>query len=117
MNIDEDILKIKNKKLKIKKLNDLNKLYEILEYTKFLDEFNPDINERLYCFINSINKVKTCLICNKKLKFYGFSKGYRNYCSKKCAASDKNRLEKIEKTCLNKYGVSHFTKTKQYQEN
>ena len=110
------------------------------EYLKNRFKFTNTILESLYCVINNIYVQPTCKICNKPVKFYNISTGYSIYCSTKCSMNDKdiiNKLhntflekysvdwysksneyiEKIHNTCLNKYGENHFTKTEQYKDN
>ena len=48
-----------------------------------------------------------CLICGKPTKFLGLHKGYRTYCSKKCASNDPNIIQKTQNTNIIKYGVSN----------
>ena len=43
--------------------------------------------------------------CGKPLKFIGVQRGYKQYCSPKCARNDPRQIEKRKTTCLEKYGV------------
>ena len=64
-----------------------NNIYnEIIEKTNFLDQYNPDICERLYYIINNINKVVKCKYCNNKAIWSGrLNNGYKDICnSKEC---------------------------------
>lgn len=43
--------------------------------------------------------------CGKPLKFMGVLRGYKHYCSPKCARNAPEQIKKRETTCLQKYGV------------
>jgi len=61
-----------------------------------------------------------CKICKHQTKFVKMSIGYRTYCSPKCVQLDKDVRNKIESTCLEKYGVrvsSMNSEVKQKMEN
>lgn len=62
-----------------------NNIYgEIIEKTRFLDQYNPDILERLYYIINNINEVVKCKYCNNKAIWTGrLNDGYKDICSSK----------------------------------
>ena len=54
-----------------------------------------------------------CLTCKEKPTTYiGINDGYREYCSKKCSFNSSKVKEKIEKTNLEKYGVTNASKSK-----
>lgn len=59
---------------------------EILEHTHFLDQYNPDILERLYYIINNNNEIVKCKYCNNKAIWSGrLNNGYKDICnSKEC---------------------------------
>lgn len=98
-------------------LADDNIKNHIINNTSFLNDYNPKISERVYCYINSINTLNICAVCEKKkTKFYSFERGYRTYCSEGCASRDSKIIEKKKKTCLKKYGGTspfHSKKIKQ----
>ena len=55
-----------------------------------------------------------CVMCNNLTNFKHVSSGYYRYCSRKCAAIDPIRDEKIKQTELERYGGHHmFTKSSQ----
>lgn len=112
MNYDEVIKlppKIKISKFKEKKLR-----LELVEKTKFLSQ-SASIGERIYCIDNNIKEPILCY-CGNPVKYINYSKGYSKRCSKKCAYSDPKVIEKRENTCIEKYGVTNFTKTELYLE-
>ena len=71
-----------------------NKRLNINLYTKYRNIIDDhcslikkdfkDHNEKLYCFINNITHRMKCKICNKFVKFHSISRGYYEFCSKKC---------------------------------
>lgn len=46
-----------------------------------------------------------CPICGKETSFLGLTKGYSEHCSLKCKGADPKVKEKVENTCLEKYGA------------
>jgi hypothetical protein len=60
------------------------------------------------------NRVGACKICSSQTKFLSISRGYREYCSKKCSNNDlelsKIKSEKFKKTSLEKWGVDNPAK-------
>ena len=69
------------------------------EHTAHLGEVS--ISERIYNFINNINKSTECLICNKKVNFRTYGKGYYTYCSTKCSMNDSKIHDKIINSRIN----------------
>lgn len=63
-----------------------------------------------------INNEGICKICGKSTAFMGLTKGYRIYCSKKCASNDFEVIKRTQQTCIDKYGVSNPLNTKEAQE-
>jgi len=55
-----------------------------------------------------------CVICGKPTKFYKLVYGYYDTCSKECM--NKQRMESIKKTCIERYGTEHVFKTKEFIE-
>lgn len=48
-----------------------------------------------------------CLICGKETTFRGLTKGYAEHCSLKCKGLDPKVKEKVENTCLKRYGAAN----------
>lgn len=101
-------------KVKISKFKDKNLKLELIEKTRFLPE-SAGIGERVYCIDNNIIEILLCY-CGNPTKYLKYSVGYSKRCSKKCAYSDPEVSDKRKKTCLDKYGVTSFTKTESYLE-
>lgn len=76
---------------------------------------NLQWKQKLYWFYNKINDYPVCPICGKKLNFLDFSKGYRKYCSPKCAHKDPGYIKSIEDSNIKKYGVKNVFQNKEIQ--
>lgn len=61
-------------------------------------------------------KLGMCKTCGNRCKFKRFTSGYYTYCSNSCAQLDAETKNKIEKTCKEKYGVTHYSQSKQWRE-
>ena len=78
------------------------------EFVNYIDNnypLNLKWTEKLYWWYYNIKETPLCPVCGSPLKFYDFDKGYRTYCSKKCANSCVLKNAKFKRTCLKKYGV------------
>lgn len=71
-----------------------------------IDLEGNSLSEKIYLLDND---KPTCKICNSDVKFLSLTRGYREYCSKKCSNSDpelcSTKIENMKKTSLEKYGV------------
>ena len=67
--------------------------------------------EKLWYWVNDIDNNFLCCCGNKTTFNKNWLDGYRNYCSPKCAQSDKLTKEKRIKTNLEKYGVTNVAKS------
>jgi len=90
-------------------------LLSIYEHTSNLPE-HVKLAQRTYHIINSIVEIPTCKICNNKVRFKDFRNGYCTYCSLKCSSNDQDTKDKIEQTCLTRYGVTHSSRIQGIQE-
>jgi len=62
--------------------------------------------EVLYRMKNHIEEPPKCLVCGAPAEFIKFSRGYKNYCSKKCLYTkegQKIRMEKVKHTVSERY--------------
>src|SRR3970040_2504455 len=73
----------------------------IIEETSFLK--NPTISQRIWHILNNSQKVNLCE-CGNITKFFDLSKGYNQFCSRKCQYKSVNMRNKIEQTNLKRYG-------------
>jgi hypothetical protein len=71
--------------------------------------------EKEWAILNNIDSRPVCCVCGNEVKFKGIKNGFNETCSKKCAALNPKRNEKIIKTNLKKYGVKYFTQSKEYK--
>ena len=62
----------------------------------FVKEENISISERIYLYQNSLEEKPKCKICNNKVRFIKFYKGYNKYCSKKCSSIDTHKNKEIK---------------------
>lgn len=79
----------------------------IIESYNWLNE-NSTGSEILYCLLNDIEKPK-CLKCGKIPNFDMQTKKYRKYCCISCADTCEEKKSKVEKTFIERYGVSRYT--------
>lgn len=92
----------------------LPNILEIAELADLQSRLNlSNARQILYHAINKINSVPTCK-CGTELKWNNDARIYRTYCSKKCTATFS--IEARKETCLKKYGVDHFSKTKEFSD-
>lgn len=72
--------------------------------------------EKCYIFINGKNNI--CPVSGKETKFLNFINGYQKYYSNKESAigSKDNRLNSMKKAFFEKYGVEHYSHTKEFSE-
>jgi len=72
------------------------------------------LSEKIY-LLDKNNIRPTCKMCGSNVKFLSISRGYREYCSKKCSNSDPElssiKMDSLRKTSLDKYGVDNPSKS------
>lgn len=57
-----------------------------------------------------------CKTCGKPTKFMGVTRGYRDFCSEKCAVNNKDVKERIAETNIRKYGSENPFGSKKVQK-
>ena len=67
---------------------------------------NISIKEYYDMFIKS-NDEDICPVCKKENSFLGLTKGYTSHCSLICKGKDPKVKEKVEQTCLDRYGATN----------
>ena len=86
-------------------------------YNHIKDSLGEKISEKVYLLENERG---SCKMCAGKVKFLSISRGYREYCSKKCSNNDKNlikkKLKNYKKNNLEKYGVDNPSKLDSVKE-
>ena len=76
----------------------LQELYKnILEYTNFLDSYNPSLRERIFYIENLYSNTQLCKYCNtNKLEYNICKAAFRTYCSnKECRGKHHGIMSKI----------------------
>lgn len=95
---------------------------KIEENAKFYTELNPQFMFKVAWYFYDISTYPICPICgkenhrliaNKTLSFLLIpeNKKFLQYCSRHCLQIGEDTRGKIEKTCLERYGVTSVTKT------
>lgn len=91
---------------------DIDKLLgEIIEQEPWFET-----KRKLYgCLMKGITSPATCKVCGKLLEIDLVREG-KQYCSHKCSSNSPERLEKVKKTTLERYGVENAFQSKEIQE-
>ena len=86
---------------------------DIYEY--LINRYNDSdsLKETLFRIYNGIEEHPKCPTCGKPLVFKGI---FFKFCSNICAQSSDEIKQKIKQTCLEKYGVDNYNKTKESKE-
>ena len=79
------------------------------EYNKIILLKGDTFSERLYNYIYN-SPTHICPVCGKETRFYNITTGYHEFCSSLCGSKSNSRMEKIKRTCLEKYGVDNPSK-------
>jgi len=85
--------------------NNFPSLYgEIIDFNKG-DLKEIPFKEKIWYYINNVNQVVLCYICNEPLKFKkSLKEGYGKYCSLSCTNKCDEHKEKVKETNIEKYG-------------
>lgn len=67
------------------------------------------------CLMKGMTTPVCCKVCGKLIKI-DLARDGKQYCSHKCAATSPERLEKVKKTSLERYGVENAFQSKEIQE-
>jgi hypothetical protein len=89
------------------------------EEFSLLDRFIPTgrtMYEKIYCILNDLNNLPLCQVCGRPTFFISSTKGFRKFCSTKCSNSSPDTIKNKQKVYLEKYGVSHPSKSSEIQE-
>ena len=86
---------------------------DIYEYLINRYDDSYSLKETLYRIYNGIEEHPKCPTCGKPLVFKGI---FFKFCSNICAQSSDEIKQKIKQTCLEKYGVDNYNKTKESKE-
>lgn len=86
---------------------------DIYEYLINRYDDSDSLKETLFRIYNGIEEHPKCPTCGKPLVFKGI---FFKFCSNICAQSSNEIKQKIKQTCLEKYGVDNYNKTKESKE-
>ena len=86
---------------------------DIYEYLINRYDDSDSLKETLFRIYNGIEEHPKCPTCGKPLVFKGI---FFKFCSNICAQSSEEIKQKIKQTCLEKYGVDNYNKTKESKE-
>ena len=86
---------------------------QIIDSTSYLPI--SSFSQRIYHIYNNLKEIPTCMHCGKVLKFRAFDRGYGDFCSLSCAQFSTITKEKIQNTCLEKYGTSFYSSTEEFK--
>ena len=86
---------------------------DIYEYLVNRYDDSDSLKETLYRIYNGIEEHPKCPTCGKPLIFKGI---FFKFCSNICAQSSDEIKQKIKQTCLEKYGVDNYAKSKESKE-
>ena len=86
---------------------------DIYEYLINRYDDSDSLKETLFRIYNGIEEHPKCPTCGKPLVFKGI---FFKFCSNICAQSSDEIKQKIKQTCLEKYGVDNYSKTKESKE-
>ena len=77
------------------------------DFEKIMGLPGQSLAEKYFIYINGPHK--GCEYCGAPTRFLSFNKGYKKYCSRKCACNDPGRLQRIAETCIRKYGTTNIS--------
>ena len=86
---------------------------DIYKYLVNRYDDSDSLKETLYRIYNGIEEHPKCPTCGKPLIFKGI---FFKFCSNICAQSSDEIKQKIKQTCLEKYGVDNYAKSKEGKE-
>ena len=93
-------------------------LYEkLIKFSKTYDIQSSPFSLLVWSYMNDIKSIPKCKQCNSNtVKWLGFSKGYRTYCSRKCLNRSDIKKSKSKETFLKKYNVENPFQCKEFQD-
>lgn len=75
-----------------------------------------NLSEKAYKFCHALPSSKQCGHCGADAVFLDFRRGYTEFCSAKCVANSTKITAKKQNSTLEKYGVTHYSKTDDYRQ-
>lgn len=109
MKIDKKTYFFEDNKSGCKTTENWLKKHNIEIYNEIMNNYKENdisFKEKVFLYINDLNKSPKCPVCGKKVNFNDtLNKGYNLYCSIDCTNKSEDHKENIKKGCLDKYGV------------
>jgi hypothetical protein len=88
-------------------------IYEkIIEYTKNISDLK--FKQKVWHWVNNQPNYILCKCGNRVSPNMNWMDGFKKFCSAKCSANDVDTRNNNKKTLIDKYGVEHYSKTKEY---
>jgi hypothetical protein len=84
-----------------------NAFDEVINKTSFLDFSGYAFSVRVRTYIEGIDEKPTCKVCGKHTIFNS-NNGWQTSCSRTCHLKSEERMKKMQKTNLAKYGVTNY---------
>ena len=112
--MEDLILKLKNKEISQRSFistikHNKNYISEVELITNFLNDYKPDILERLYYIINDIHEIVKCKYCDNKAKWSGrINDGYKTTCCSKECESKRISEQKTGQIIISKNRENNF---------
>lgn len=108
-----DFSKIKqiSYQLKVNKFEDITLYDYCVNITKDILPEKCTITERLFFVVNKLECIPKCSICGNSNNFIDYRRGYRKFCSKKCAAISEQTISTRTSTVIEKYGCDNVSKS------
>lgn len=89
---------------------------DIVTLTDFLDATTKVTHrQRLWHIVNNIWILPQCDICGCSVKWQAKIRNYSKFCSQKCIGLSSSVKRKRKQTCMIKYNVDSFSKTKEFK--
>ena len=85
---------------------------EIIRYTSNISDIK--FKFKVWHWVHNIPDYILCECGNRLSNHMNWMDGYKKFCSNKCSSNNKTTKENTKNTLLNRYGVDHYSKTKEY---
>lgn len=87
---------------------------EIINYTSDISDIK--FKFKVWHWVHNVPNYMLCYCGNRLSNNMNWLDGYKKFCSNKCSSNSKDVRDNTKKTILLKYGVDHYSKTKEYVE-
>ena len=87
---------------------------EIINYTSNISDIKFPF--KVWHWVNQVPNYVTCYCGNRVSPKMNWKDGYKEFCSNKCSSNSQSTRDKLKQTLNDRYGVDHYSKTKDYVE-